>query len=351
MILPASNFSHATSFLFLLLVSIDRKLGPWIAKRRTPSVSSKYQEIGGGSPILNWTRKQGSLLTDQLNSRNPSTGPHKFYVGFRYAPPLLRETLSEIAEDGVDRVIAFSQYPQYSCSTTGSSLNELAAVMTDDKSNDELRQALRGVSWSVIDRWSLNTGLIDSFTDMIEREMKERLPKDLNATQVMLLFSAHSLPMYVVARGDTYPTEVASTVMAVMSRLAFKYPYRLVWQSKVGPLPWMSPYTDQVIRSYAKKGIKNFVVIPIAFVNEHIETLHELDIEYGKELMEELKVDNILRIPAPNIHPAFIEGLYQEVVKHLSSGEVCSPQLRVTCPHCTNPSCWTMRSWLKTLSL
>lgn len=82
--------------------------------------------------------------------------------------------------------------------------------------------------------------------------------------------------------------EVASTVVAIMQKLLFKYPYRLVWQSKVGPLPWLSPATDKAIRAYAEKGIRNFVVIPIAFVNEHIETLHELDIEYGHDLAKEV---------------------------------------------------------------
>lgn len=84
--------------------------------------------------------------------------------------------------------------------------------------------------------------------------------------------------------------EVASTVLAIMQKLHFKHPHRLVWQSKVGPLPWLSPATDKAIRAYSEKGIRNFVVIPIAFVNEHIETLHELDIEYGLDLAKEVRV-------------------------------------------------------------
>lgn len=84
--------------------------------------------------------------------------------------------------------------------------------------------------------------------------------------------------------------EVGSTVLAIMQKLHFKYPYRLVWQSKVGPVPWLSPATDDAIRAYSKKGFKNFVVIPVAFVNEHIETLHELDIEYGKDLKKEVGI-------------------------------------------------------------
>lgn len=284
-----------------------------------------------------------------MNNRNPETTPHKFYVAFRYADPLLPDALQDIARDEVERVIVFSQYAQYSCSTTGSSLNQLAIFLTSSKLSTT-NQNLKRVSWSVIDRWPLNSGLIDSIVDLIQSEMKNKLPRNLDPSQVMLLFSAHSLPLYVVERGDTYTTEVASSVMAVMSRLQFKYPFRLVWQSKVGPLKWMSPYTDKTIKSYAQKGIKNFVVVPIAFVNEHIETLHELDIEYGEDLRKQLNLDNVIRVPAPNIHPSFIEGLHQEISRHLSLKEVCSPQLKVTCPHCTNPSCLVTRKWLTSLS-
>ena len=91
----------------------QKRLGPWIAKRRTPSIIEKYSEIGGGSPILKWTKKQGELLCSQLDARSPETGPHKAYVGFRYAHPLTEETLDEMENDGIQRVVAFSQYPQY----------------------------------------------------------------------------------------------------------------------------------------------------------------------------------------------------------------------------------------------
>ena len=171
----------------------------------------------------------------------------------------------------------------------------------------------------------------------------------------------------VVNRGDTYPAEVASTVLAVMNQLKFKYPYRLVWQSKVGPLPWLSPQTDDAMKGYAKRGVKNFVIIPIAFVNEHIETLHELDIEYGHDLKKEvsspdwkfwllliryvkLKLDHVLRVPTPNTHPKFIEGLYSLVSEHLNSNEVSSQQMKTRCPLCVNPACGVTRHWIKTIS-
>lgn len=98
-------------------------------------------------------------------------------------------------------------------------------------------------------------------------------------------------------RGDTYPTEVGASVLAVMEQLEWRYPFRLVWQSKVGPLPWLSPQTDEAIKGLVKKGHKNIVLVPISFVNEHIETLHELDIEYATDLAKEvLKTDDRPRL-------------------------------------------------------
>merc|ERR1711911_223776 len=116
--------------------------------------------------------------------------------------------------------------------------------------------------------------------------------------QVIILFSAHSLPLKSVNRGDPYPAEVGATVQLVMSQLKYSNPFRLVWQSKVGPLPWLEPATDKVLESYIKNGKKHFILVPIAFTSDHIETLHELDIEYGDELAKELGVETYLRLPA-----------------------------------------------------
>lgn len=104
---------------------------------------------------------------------------------------------------------------------------------------------------------------------------------DQERDKVVILFSAHSLPMSVVNRGDTYPSEVATTVERIMSQLGFSNPYRLVWQSQVGPQPWLGPKTEDAIVGMAKNGVKELLVVPVAFVSDHIETLYELDLEYG----------------------------------------------------------------------
>lgn len=145
--------------------------------------------------------------------------------------------------------------------------------------------------------------------------------------------------MKAVSRGDAYPSEVGASVNAVMSELNNSNPYCLVWQSKVGPLPWLEPFTDDAIKAFVKKGKKNFILVPIAFVNEHIETLHELDIEYCKELGEEVKAERIGRAKAPNDHPLFIDALTDIVHTHLKGKQRINPKFLTRCPHCVNPKC------------
>jgi ferrochelatase len=140
----------------LIPLPIQSVLAPWIAKRRTPKIEQQYTDIGGGSPILKWTKIQGSEMCKLLDELNPSSAPHKPYVAFRYARPLTEDMLAEMRADGVKRAVAFSQYPQYSCSTTGSSLNELymQAKKMGWGGNGE-------VEWSILDRWPTQGGLVD----------------------------------------------------------------------------------------------------------------------------------------------------------------------------------------------
>uniref|UniRef100_T1IVS6 Ferrochelatase n=1 Tax=Strigamia maritima TaxID=126957 RepID=T1IVS6_STRMM len=329
---------------FLLRLFTDRdimklpaqsQLGPLIAKRRTPKIVDRYRQIGGGSPIRMWTEKQGELMVALLDKMCPESAPHKFYVGFRYANPLTEDTLKRMENDGVERAVAFTQYPQYSCSTTGSSLNAIYKYYATNGNTN--------MKWSVIDRWATHPGLAEAFARLIKDELA-KFPKEVQ-NDVVILFSAHSLPMKVVNRGDTYPTEVGATVMRVMENLAWSHAYRLVWQSKVGPLPWLSPQTDEAMKGLVKRGHKDLLLVPIAFTSDHIETLHELDIEYAQELAEQIGVRNIRRVKSLNDNAIFIQTLAEIVKNHLVSGEVCSKQLLLRCPMCINPVCSKTRQW------
>src|SRR5688572_1633700 len=233
---------------FLLDLFADREiiqlplqswLGPFIARRRAPKVRDLYSKIGGGSPILPLTEAQGRGMVERLDRHSPETAPHGFYVAFRYIEPRSEDALRGMAADGIRRAVAFTQYPQFSCSTTGSSLNELwrAAARL------QLQQTF---DWSIIDRWPVHTGFIEAMTDTVREGMEQFEPADRG--KVLLLFSAHSLPLNVIDRGDPYPQEVGATVQRVVERLGAPNPYLLAYQSDVGPVRWLGPSTEKVIR-------------------------------------------------------------------------------------------------------
>ncbi|KAL0858440.1 hypothetical protein ABMA27_012316 [Loxostege sticticalis] len=322
----------------MIQLPVQSRLGPWIASRRTEEVQKKYNEIGGGSPILKWTNTQGRLLTKALDQMLPESAPHKHYVAFRYVPPFTEDTFQEIERDGVDRAVIFSQYPQYSCATTGSSLNAIADFYKN-------RQVPPNIKFSMIERWATHPLLARVFAERIQ----EKLDKfdDRIRDNVLIMFTAHSLPLKAVSRGDTYPHEVAATVAATMAELNVPNPHRLVWQSKVGPLPWLQPYTDDAIKAYAKQGRKHLILVPIAFVNEHIETLHELDIEYCDEVAKEAGITQIERAAAPNDHPTFIAALADVVANHLKSGPAVNKQFLTRCPHCVSPRCESSKEFFR----
>ncbi|XP_045509271.1 ferrochelatase, mitochondrial [Colias croceus] len=321
----------------MIQLPVQSRLGPWIASRRTEEVKKKYQEIGGGSPIYRWTDLQGKLLTEALDQMLPASAPHKHYIAFRYVPPFTEEALEQLESDGVERAIIFSQYPQYSCATTGSSLNAIADFYKDRKRPN--------IKFSMIERWGNNPLLATVFAERIKEKLL--LFDGSVRNQVMIMFTAHSLPLKAVSRGDTYPHEVAASVSATMAKLQVPNPHRLVWQSKVGPLPWLQPYTDDAIKAYAKQGVKHMILVPIAFVNEHIETLHELDIEYCDEVAKEAGVTQIERAAAPNDHPTFIAALADVVAKHITTGPAVSRQYLSRCPHCVSKRCESSKAFYK----
>jgi ferrochelatase len=323
---------------FLLDLFADREiiqlpfqswLGPFIARRRAPKVRDLYDKIGGGSPILRLTEAQGRGMVERLDRLSPETAPHRFYVAFRYINPRSEDALSAMAADGVDRAVAFTQYPQFSCSTTGSSLNELWRAAS------RLGFAER-FEWSIIDRWPVHDGFVAAMTETV-REGLAGFPAD-ERDRVILLFSAHSLPLNVIDRGDPYPQEVGATVHRVMEKLGFSHPYLLAYQSEVGPLRWLGPSTERVIRNLGARGHKHLLVVPIAFTTDHIETLSELDREYG-HVAKEVGISWYRRAPALNGRAVFLDALADIVREHLASGALYSAQYPLRCAGCVNPQC------------
>lgn len=309
----------------IIQLPFQRFSGPLLAKRRAPKVAKLYESIGGGSPIRKWTEKQGEGMVRILDKISPETAPHKYYIGFRYAAPLADETLLQMQKDGVKRAVAFSQYPQYSCATTGSSLINLWQTLDELKLTNEFK-------WSIIDRWSLHPKYIKS----VAKKVKEGLDthfSDKDRHKVVIVFSAHSLPMRVVDRGDPYPLEISASVTHIMQELELSNPYMLTYQSKVGPVPWLSPQTEHVIRKFAKQGRDHVLIVPISFTSDHIETLSEIDIELAKTA-EEVGMKMLRRASSLNDDPLFVSALADIVAEHLKSNEVASKHFFNKCPGC-----------------
>jgi len=313
--------------------------------RRHKAVEEKYEEIGG-SPITKWHEFQAERLQIKLDEENPQTAPHKVYVNFRYTPPFAEDTLQQMKADGVERAVAFPTYPQWSCTTSGSSMNELWRKMDDLNMQSDFK-------WSVIDRWYDN----DLYHQTMLQKMRECMEKfsEDQRENVVILFSAHSLPMKVVAKGDQYVGEIGATAKMVMGKLegfleenplsgwSGTNSHFITWQSKVGPLPWMVPKTEDVLKDLGKRGKKHVMVVPIAFVCDHIETLHEIGIEYLEDA-HKAGIEHFHYTEGFNESPMFTDTLSDVVKKHLNSNELHSSQYKLKCLGCEKPFCRNIRN-------
>ncbi|KAI9502857.1 hypothetical protein GGI25_002633 [Coemansia spiralis] len=323
----------------IIKLPAQRLLGQFIAMRRVDKVKKQYMQIGGGSPIEKWTRIQGKGMVDILDQTSPETGPHSYYVGFRYTSPSIQDAVQSMIGDGITHAVAFTQYQQYSGSTTGSNLNELYRAQKNLDPQSKLQ-------WSFIDRWGCHPKLVSAFADRVEDQVK-KLTVDVRQ-KTPILFSAHSLPLNVVDRGDPYVAEVGGTVAYVIDELrrrGIKNPYRLTWQSAVGPLRWLAPQTESAIEAYGANGYTSLVMVPIAFTSDHIETLFELDIEYG-EVAEKAGITQYLRAEALNDYPPFIDALATIVKEHIDSGFATDPQLLLPDPGLESEQTILTRQWI-----
>lgn len=286
---------------------------------------------------------------------SPETSPHVPYVAFRYAHPLTEVVYQNLLDDGFGkkgRAIAFSQYPQYSCGTTGSSLNEIARCQSRLESESKSSR----IQWSVIDRWPSHPKFIEAVVRNIQAALAT-YPVE-SRDKVTILFSAHSQPMTAVDcgmsklclpprqwlrldQGDAYSTEVSATVFAVMQRLDFCNKYRVTWQSKVGYQPWLGPQTSSVVETYIKKYAKPcLLLVPIAFTSDHIETLYELDEEL---IGESGHRDTIRRVESLNGSELFVKALAGIAMEHIRNGYKASRQFENRCLDCKKEVCGEVR--------
>jgi ferrochelatase len=261
-----------------------------ISSRREESAKANYALMGGGSPLLPETRKQAEALQAVLAARLAGDEVRCF-IAMRYWHPLTGETAAEVAAWAPDEIVLLPLYPQFSTTTTGSSARAW-------------REAYKGPGRvRMICCYPTGQGLVEAHAGLIRASWSAAG----HDGPVRLLFSAHGLPEKVVKQGDPYQDQIEATCAAVAAQLGEGWDWKVCYQSRVGPMKWIGPSTEDEIRIASAQGLA-LVVVPIAFVSEHVETLVELDHEYG-ELAKAAGCPAYVRVPALSVTGAFIEGL------------------------------------------
>jgi ferrochelatase len=274
-----------------------------IATTREKTAKANYAIMGGGSPLLPETEKQARALEAELTRSLPGVEA-KCFIAMRYWNPLTGETAKAVKAFAPDEVVLLPLYPQYSATTTGSSLKAW---------NETYKGPGRQTS---ICCYPTEDGLIAAHARLI----RETWQKAGSPANVRLLFSAHGLPEKVILAGDPYQKQIEATAAAIAARLPADLDWTVCYQSRVGPMKWIGPSTDAEIRRAGSDG-KGVIVLPIAFVSEHVETLVELDHEYA-ELAKTVGVAPYIRVPALGVAPEFIAGLAHTVGKAVAAGGV-----------------------------
>lgn len=282
---------------------LQKPLAWLISNSRAKQSQENYGQIGGGSPIRQITEQQALALKQSLQRVDQ---PAEVYVGMRYWYPFTEEAVARIKRDRIEELVVLPLYPQYSISTSGSSFRLLQKLWKEDRSLNRIR-------YTVIPSWYSRPGYIRAMAELIALEL-DQLP-DPNGGHVF--FSAHGVPVsYVEEAGDPYQREIEHCVDLIMQQLGRPNAYTLAYQSRVGPVEWLQPYTEDAIESLAKQGVSSLVVVPISFVSEHIETLQEIDIEY-REIADEVGIETFRRVPALNTHTGFIDDMAAMVTESL----------------------------------
>ena len=292
---------------------MQKPIAWFISTTRNKKSSEYYSQIGGGSPLRRLTEEQANALKAELKTRDINAN---VYVAMRYWHPFTEEALDQIERDGVTELIVLPLYPHFSVSSTGSSTKELYAQL-------QKRGGMRNIRRRYITCWFDHKPYIQTLAEQIKIEAAKFPNSD--PSQVHLLFSAHSIPVSYVERGDPYLKQIQESVRLVSEALGNIYPIHLCFQSRVGPVKWLTPSTESMIRDLKAKDIDQMLMVPISFVSEHSETLYELDIQY-KKVADEIGLKNYRRVPAFNSNPDFIRGLADLVSEKLSpSSQASSP--------------------------
>lgn len=287
---------------------IRKPFARYLAWRRTPKVRPNYQTIGGGSPLLANTQQQQQALVAQLTAMGIAA---QVYIVMRYTDPRCAAAVAH-ARTVLPKGpwLALSLYPHYSYATSRSSLREFWQSLTP---------AEQGQARAVC-AYPTHPQFIAAVAATIMQATAQLTPEQQG--QLHYVFSAHGLPLKLVQEGDPYPQHIEQTVAAVVQTCGLEPArYTLCYQSKVGRAAWLTPSTEDTITALGKQGIKHVVIVPIAFTSEHIETLHELDLEL-REVAEHIGITTYIRVPTISSHPAYMQCL-AELVQARLTGPFC----------------------------
>ena len=276
-------------------------LASFISSRRAPKAKKIYDQIGGSSPILGQTEAQARALEEALGTEHEWRG----YVCMRYWHPMTEAVVRSVKRFAPDRIVLLPLYPQFSTTTTDSSVKAWKAAAAAAK---------LVVPTQTVCCYPDEPGFIAASVDLLKQGLAET-----GTRPTRVLFSAHGLPEKVIKAGDPYQAQVERTAKAIADRIG-GLDWSVCYQSRVGPLKWIGPPTDGEIRRAGQDG-KAIVLYPLAFVSEHSETLVELDIEY-RHLAEQSGVPAYVRVPTVGTHPLFIAGLADRVRAILAEPQV-----------------------------
>ena len=293
-------------------------LAKFISRRRTPIAKAIYAEMGGKSPIFEETQAQANALEQALKQE---ADEYKCFIVMRCWNPRAQDVIKKVKKFNPEQIILLPLYPQYSNATSGSSIKEWLDICKKENLTTETK---------TICCYPTEKDFILSYANLI----KDKINID-NLNQITLIFSAHGLPENKIKQGDPYQWQVEQTVDELVKKLSIKnLNYILSYQSRVGPLKWIGPSTDTVIKDEAKKN-RIIVIVPVAFVSEHSETLVELDIEY-KKLAEENGSKDYIRVPAVTANRDFINSLKTSILEASGGNQFTSsikcPEKHKKCP-------------------
>jgi ferrochelatase len=286
-----------------------RPLAKLISTTRARKVQHHYAVIGGGSPIRRFTEQQAQALEAHLNDMGIGA---RCFVAMRYWHPLIAETAAELECEPWDEIVLLPLYPQYSSTTTGSSLNEWRRCFSGMNGAGSGGRVAR---FHTIRDFYQNDLYLDAVVERVEQTLARFPARDA----AVLAFSAHSVPVSVIERGDPYQRQIEETVRLVMERGGWKNPHRLCYQSKVGASKWLQPSLRVTIAQLAAEKAAQVCVVPISFVSDHVETLGEIDHE-AREMAGRLGIAQFEMAPGLNDSPRFIGALGDLVARALGRG-------------------------------